>query len=88
MTQHETRNTDTIAALATARGTAALAVVRVSGPDAVPLVAGRFSNDGLAEAAGRTVWVGWLRDTEGAPVDQVVCTVWRGAALVNGRGRG
>ena len=72
------RDAATIAALATARGTAALAVVRVSGPRAVPLVAGRFSNAGLAEAEGRTVWAGWLRDAEGAPVDQVVCTVWRG----------
>ncbi len=69
---------DTIAALATARGTAALAVVRVSGPQAVALVAGRFSNAGLADAAGRTVWVGWLADRLGQPVDQVVCTVWRG----------
>ena len=72
------RDAATIAALATARGTAALAVVRVSGPDAVPLVASRFSTDGLAEAGGRTVWVGWLRDAGGTPVDQVVCTVWRG----------
>ncbi len=68
----------TIAALATARGTAALAVVRASGPDAVPIVASRFSNAELAEAAGRTVWVGWLRDGRGVAVDQVVCTVWRG----------
>ncbi len=72
------RDAATIAALATARGTAALAVVRVSGPDAVPLVASRFSGAALAEAEGRTVHVGWLRDAEGVPVDQVVCTVWRG----------
>ena len=71
------RHTPTIAALATARGTAALAVVRASGPEAVPVVASRFSGAGLAEAAGRTVWVGWLRDGDGAMVDQVVCTVWR-----------
>ncbi|PAP76054.1 tRNA uridine-5-carboxymethylaminomethyl(34) synthesis GTPase MnmE [Rubrivirga marina] len=68
----------TIAALATARGTAALAVVRVSGPEAVPVVASRFSNEGLAEAEGRTVWVGWLRDGDGRRIDQVVSVVWRG----------
>ena len=67
-----------IAALATARGTAALAVVRVSGTGAVEIVASRFSDARLAAAAGRTVWVGWLRDGDGAPVDQVVVTVWRG----------
>jgi len=68
----------TIAALATARGTAALAVIRVSGPEAVPIVASRFADGTLAEAAGRTVWVGWLRDDEGRRIDQVVCVVWRG----------
>ena len=69
---------DTIAALATARGTAALAVVRVSGSRAAEVVSSRFSNAGLAEAPGKTVHVGWLRDRLGAEVDQVVCTVWRG----------
>jgi tRNA modification GTPase len=68
----------TIAALATARGTAALAVARASGPEAVPIVASRFSGAGLAEAEGRTVHVGWLTDADGQPVDQVVCVVWRG----------
>jgi len=67
----------TIAALATARGTAALAVLRVSGPEAVALVASRFTGAGLAEAAGRTVHVGWIVDGDGQRVDQVVCVVWR-----------
>ena len=75
---HAPRTAPTIAALATARGTAALAVVRASGPRAVPLVASRFSNAGLADAGGQTVWVGWLNDRDGVPIDQVVCTVWRG----------
>ena len=78
LTHHAPRTTPTVAALATARGTAALAVVRASGPDAVPIVASRFSDAGLAEAPGRTVWVGWLHDAEGVAIDQVVCTVWRG----------
>ncbi|WP_412069435.1 tRNA uridine-5-carboxymethylaminomethyl(34) synthesis GTPase MnmE [Rubrivirga sp. IMCC43871] len=69
---------DTIAALATARGVAALAVVRASGPEAVPIVASRFSGAGLADAPGRTVHLGWLTDADRAPIDQVVCVVWRG----------
>ena len=75
---------DTIAALATARGTAALAVVRVGGAEAVAVVASRFSDPGLATAAGRTVWVGWLSDGAGRPVDQVVCVVWRGPRSATG----
>ena len=69
---------DTIAALATARGTAALAVIRVSGPRALEVVASRFSDGGLEDADGRTVWVGWLRDGGYRVIDQVVCVVWRG----------
>ena len=75
---------DAVAALATARGTAALAVVRVGGADAVDVVASRFSNSGLATADGRTVWVGWLADGAGRPVDQVVCVVWRGPHSATG----
>ena len=76
-TQHEPRTTETIAALATARGTAALAVLRVSGPDAVAIVDAVFSGD-LTEAEGRTVHVGWVTGADGRRVDQVVCVVWRG----------
>ena len=75
---------DTIAALATARGAAALAVVRVGGAEAVAVVASRFSNPALATAAGRTVHVGWLADGAGHPVDQVVCVVWRGPRSATG----
>ncbi len=76
--EDERTDAPTIAALATARGTAALAVIRVSGPDAVPVVASWFSDPALTEADGRTVWVGWLSDADGHRVDQVVCVVWRG----------
>jgi len=68
---------DTIAALATARGQAALAVVRVSGPEAVPVVAARFSNPALAEAPSHTAHVGFLLDAAGERLDQVVVTLFR-----------
>ena len=74
-TQREPRTTETIAALATARGTAALAVLRVSGPDAVAIVDAMFSGD-LAEAEGRTVHVGWVTGADGRRVDQVVCVAY------------
>ena len=89
LTHHAPRTPATIAALATARGTAALAVIRVSGPDAVPVVASRFSGAGLAEAEGRTVHIGWLLsggpdDGDRQRVDQVVCVVWRGPHSATG----
>ena len=80
--------TDTIAALATARGRAALAIIRVSGPEAVELVASRLApasaSASLLASAGRTVHVGWLTDGEGRPLDQVVCTVFRAPASATG----
>lgn len=69
--------TDTIAALATARGRAALAIVRVSGPQAIPVVAGCFQGHDLATAASHTAHVGYLLSADGAPIDQVVVTVFR-----------
>jgi tRNA modification GTPase len=75
---------DTIAALATARGHAALAVVRVSGPEAVRVVASRFSNAALAEAPSHTAHVGFLLDGAGERVDQVVVTLFRGPHSATG----
>lgn len=68
---------DPIAAIATARGTAALAVVRVSGDGAVA-VADRCFGKPLAEAASHTAHVGYFRHpTTEARLDQVVVTVFR-----------
>lgn len=69
--------TDTIAALATARGRAALAVVRVSGPAAIPVVAACFQGHDLATATSHTAHVGYVRSETGTPLDQVVATVFR-----------
>ncbi len=70
---------DTIAALATGQG-GAIAVIRVSGPDAVG-VAGRIfaarSGKPLTDAAGYTVHYGEIRDADGAAVDEVLATVFR-----------
>ena len=79
--------TDTIAALATARGLSALAVVRVSGPEATAIVASRLSRpaaDEVRASEGRTVHVGWLTGADGARLDHVVCTVFRGPASATG----
>ncbi|HEX8384581.1 MAG TPA: tRNA modification GTPase, partial [Rubricoccaceae bacterium] len=73
-----------VVALATARGTAALAVVRVSGDGAVGLVASRFSNPTLADAPGHTAHTGWIVDADGRRVDQVVCTVFRAPRSATG----
>lgn len=67
---------DTIAAIATARGRAALAIVRVSGPEAVPVVAQCFQGTDLATVDSHTVHVGYLLAADNTEIDQVVVTVF------------
>ena len=69
---------DTIVALSTPPGAGALAVVRLSGPAAIELVAGVFSKKNLAAQPGHTLHYGTLRDdTTGQVVDEVVVALYR-----------
>jgi tRNA modification GTPase len=68
---------DTIAAIATARGRAALAVVRTSGPEAIAVVDACFRGEDLTDTESHTAHVGFITDEAGNDVDQVVATVFR-----------
>ena len=76
--------TDTIAALATARGLAALAVVRVSGPDALRIVDACTSGAPLAEADSHTAHFRRFRGVDGETLDEVVVTVFRAPRSATG----
>jgi tRNA modification GTPase len=68
---------DTIAALATARGPSALAVVRLSGPRALAIAESVFRPAGrIAALSSHTCAVGAVADA-GEELDQVVVTVFR-----------
>ena len=74
MLDHE----DTIAALATAPGPAALALIRVSGRRAFSIVDQVFRGGApVAQRAGHTIAVGRAVDAEGREIDQVLCAVFR-----------
>ena len=75
---------DTIAAIATARGEAALAIVRATGPRAIAIVDACFRGASLAEADSHTAHVGYLTDADGADVDQVVVTIFRAPRSATG----
>ncbi len=75
---------DTIAAIATARGRAALAIIRVSGPEARDIVSQRFRGDDLTTVASHTAHVGYVVDAEGEALDQVVATVFQGPRSATG----
>lgn len=68
---------DTICAVATPTGVGGIAVVRVSGADAVGVVARLWHGAPLATMASHTVHLGTVADSDGTPVDQVVLTLYR-----------
>jgi tRNA modification GTPase len=67
---------DTIAAIATARGRAALAIVRISGNDARPLASAVFRGADLSTVPPNTVHYGYIDRSDGTSVDQVLATVF------------
>ncbi len=75
---------DTITAIATARGRAALAIVRVSGPDAVGVAARCFDGKDLTAVAPETVHFGRFRSQDNREIDQVVATVFRAPRSATG----
>ncbi|MDI4649459.1 tRNA uridine-5-carboxymethylaminomethyl(34) synthesis GTPase MnmE [Cohnella hashimotonis] len=73
-------NEDTIAAIATALGEGSIAVVRVSGAEAIGKVAPLFkSKEDLREVESHTVHYGWIKDPDsGSVMDEVLVTVMKG----------
>ena len=75
---------DTIAAIATARGQAALAIVRLSGPEALEIATQCFRGRDLTGVATHTAHVGYWQTPGGPRIDQVVCTVFRAPRSATG----
>jgi tRNA modification GTPase len=72
------RSDDTIAAIATPPGDGAIAVVRLSGRDALTIADRVFRGNGaLADAAGFTAHLGRIMHPAGNILDQAVVTVFR-----------
>ena len=69
-------HTDTIAAVATPQGVAALAIVRLSGTDSIQLVAKLFKGKDLSSVDTHTVHYGSIIDG-GKAIDEVMVSVFR-----------
>lgn len=73
---------DTIAAIATPPGEGGIAIVRVSGENAIELVDKMFlprrEGRSLQERAGYSMGLGWVLDGEREKVDEVLVSVMRG----------
>ncbi|WP_018478132.1 tRNA uridine-5-carboxymethylaminomethyl(34) synthesis GTPase MnmE [Pontibacter roseus] len=68
-------NTDTIVALATASGTGAIAVIRLSGPEAITLTNSVFRGKDLRQQASHTIHFGTIRD-KGKILDEVLVSLF------------
>ena len=65
---------DTICALSTANGMGAIAVIRVSGKEALTITSAIFSKD-LTSKESHTAHFGIIKDAQGLPIDEVLVTV-------------
>lgn len=78
---------DCIAAVATGEATAALSVIRVSGPRSFDLLEGIFRRPrgaSLRPRRSRELWYGWILDGEGRTLDEVMVSVLRGPGTFTG----
>lgn len=69
---------DTIVAVATPSGQGALAIIRLSGPDAFKLADSTWKGASLSACRSHTAHLGNLVDEEGNVLDEAVATVFRG----------
>src|SRR5688500_13065584 len=68
--------TDTIVALATAQGISAIAVIRLSGTDAIKITQKVFSGKKLDEQPSHTIHFGLLKD-ENKAIDEVLISIFK-----------
>lgn len=67
----------TIAAVSTPAGTGGIAVVRISGPDAIEIVGSAWHGKPLKEIAGHTATLGRYVSTSGELIDECLATLFR-----------
>ena len=75
---------DTIAAVSTPPGIGGIAVVRISGPDAIPLVNSAWKGMDLTKAKSHSVHLGKYFNTEGNLLDEAVASVFIAPASFTG----
>ncbi len=72
-----THTDDTICAVSTPAGVGGIAVIRVSGPDAINIVNSIWQGKDLTQCQSHTAHLGHVTDIDGTPLDQCVATVFR-----------
>ena len=72
-----TLNNDTICAISTPHGTGGIAIVRISGNNAIDIVDTIWKGKKLADVKSHTAHLGTLTDNHGNPIDQALATIFR-----------
>lgn len=67
---------DTIVALATPSGKGALALIRISGPDAINIADSVWQGKSLLSCKSHTVHLGYIKEEAGQILDQAVATIF------------
>ncbi|MDE6636719.1 MAG: 50S ribosome-binding GTPase [Muribaculaceae bacterium] len=75
---------DTIVALATPAGKGALAIIRISGPDAFRITDSVWKGAKLSECSSHSAHLGYILDDDGNVLDQGVATVFKGPKSFTG----
>jgi tRNA modification GTPase len=74
---------DTIVALATAPGIAAIGVIRISGKEAYPIISKMFHSKNISEQPSHTIHLGLLKD-EQEVIDEVLLSLFKGPKSYTG----
>lgn len=75
---------DTICAVSTPAGTGGIAVVRLSGPEAISIADKIWRGKTIVDCKSHTAHFGTVVDADGSDLDQAVATIFRGPASYTG----
>ena len=68
---------NTITALATPPGQGALGIIRVSGPETIPIVNNLFKGKDLTKVNSHTIHLGTIRDDQNTIIDEVLVSIFK-----------
>lgn len=80
----ESKTSATIVALATPPGQGSIAVIRISGPETFAILDQAFDGPRPSRQPSHTVRLGWMKDSAGKPIDQVMLTAFRAPKSYSG----
>ena len=75
---------DTISSIATAVGTSAINIIKVSGKDAISIVNKMFLGKSLTKVPTHTIHYGFIKDENNEKIDEVLVSVYKAPKTYTG----